>query len=130
MANHTANRRKTISSLIARAVAICCGYTLWYLFSQSALIEQTLTLPITWYDLPEDKQIISPDQVEIRIAATRQQTARIRSWLSCAYVSGQDLHDGQQELLITQDNFFVPHDLKLIHCSPSILSVTVQDKKA
>jgi hypothetical protein len=121
-----------MSNLVLKTFSLLAGYAFWYLLSQSHMIDQTITVPITWFDIPEEMCLNAPQSVTITMRAQRNSLKKTIPYIDAVHLSAQHLSVGTHQIALTQDNFFVPDDVKLLHCSPSLISVVVstQEKAA
>lgn len=113
------------SNLVLKTFSLLTGYAFWYLLSQSHMIEQSITMPIAWFDIPEGMYIQAPQSITLTIAVKRNVLKKTAAHFDAIHLSARDLAIGTHHIAITQDNFFVPDEVKLLHCSPSLISVNV-----
>jgi hypothetical protein len=121
-----------MSNFILKIGALLVGYSLWFLLSQTQVIEQTVQVPVVWYDVPEGMIVASTKEVTITVCLKRNQSHLVHTALQTIHLSAEQLRIGKNTIALTKDHFFVPPDIKLLHCTPSLLSVdvSVQEKTA
>ncbi len=120
------------SNFILKIGALLTGYSLWFLLSQTQVIEQTVHVPIVWYDIPEGMTIASNNAIAVTVCHKRNQLHLVQTALQALHLNAKELVTGKTIIALTEDHFFVPPDIKLLHCTPSLLSVdlSVQEKTA
>ena len=125
-------KQTLMSNFILKTGALLTGYSLWFLFSQTQVVEQTVRVPIVWYDVPEGITIKSNNAIAVTVCHKRNQSHLLHTALQTIPFSADQLRIGKNNIALTKDHFFVPPDIKLLHCTPSLLSVdlSVQEKTA
>ena len=121
--------RQTVNNLILNGMILCSAYSFWYSLSMNHIIQQSITVPVVWYDLPSTLEIACQDNITIEYSCKRSDMPFVKNFLKGIYLSGEAIEIGAHEKLITKDNFFVPDTIKLVDCRPSLISFTVQEKK-
>lgn len=58
--------------LIYKIMALICGYGLWFTLAQKQLIQQTVRVPVAFYNYPKNYLIDGPETTKVRISGTRQ----------------------------------------------------------
>ncbi|OQA34904.1 MAG: hypothetical protein BWY54_00768 [Candidatus Dependentiae bacterium ADurb.Bin331] len=125
--------KQTITSnFILKTASLLAGYSLWFLLSQTQVVEQTVQVPVVWYDVPEGMIIKNQKDISVTVCHKRNQANYLSTALQAVHINAQQLTLGKNSIALTKDHFFVPADIKLVHCTPSLLSVDVyvQEKKA
>ncbi|HLB94177.1 MAG TPA: CdaR family protein [Candidatus Babeliales bacterium] len=58
--------------LIYKIMALICGYGLWVTIAKTQLVQQTIRVPVAFYNLPKNYVVDGPETTKVKISGTRQ----------------------------------------------------------
>jgi hypothetical protein len=109
---------------ITKICSIILAYSIWFCVAQHQLISQTYQAPIYFYDATT-KKIHAPDFVQITLQGSRKELYSFKAHHASIHLDGSKLIDGNQEIILTRENLFLPDTLKLVDLLPSHISIQV-----
>lgn len=110
---------------ITKICSIILAYSIWFCVAQHQLISQTYQAPIYFYDAAT-KNIQAPDSIQITLQGPRKELYNFKSHHASIHLDGSKLTAGNQEIILTRENLFLPDTLKLVDLLPSHISIQVQ----
>ena len=108
-----------------RVFALMMGYWLWYCISCNQLQRATVEVPLCFYN-QESQVIEAPETVCITMQGYKHDLLRAHREELAAHIDGSTLHAGENHILISKELLFLPPRIKLLHCNPSVVMVTVK----
>ena len=106
--------------------ACIIGYGIWIIFSQYQIITHTIQVPVCFYKIAENHQIIAPDTINIIISAQRKILQKFDAYNSAIHLDASILDSGNNHVMLTKENLFLPDEINLINLIPSHIQVQLQ----
>jgi hypothetical protein len=109
---------------ITKICSIILAYSIWFCVAQHQIISQSYKASIFFYDTA-NKQFQAPDAVQITLQGSRKELYNFKEHHATIHLDGSKLHTGEQEIILTRENLFLPDTLKLVDLVPSHISIQV-----
>jgi hypothetical protein len=112
------NKSKILRSFFAVVAAILW----WGAYESYRVIERAYTIPCCVYYQDSEKHAHldeAPEMIQVQLRGTRRALRTLDTESLAAHIDGILLEKGKQQLLITEENLFLPPTIKLINWSPS-----------
>lgn len=111
--------RKKPRNVPLKIISLILGYTFWYIFGSSHTSTAWITIPLYFYNVPEEKSIKAPETLSAKISGKRSELRMLDTKELAIHINAQQLHDGKNLLTITPEIIFLPDSIKLVHYCPS-----------
>lgn len=109
-----------------KVFSLILGYTFWYIFSYGQTITIEYTIPLCFYNVPNQSQLKSPETVKVHLQAKRNLLYALNPKKLAVHIDAQTLHAGNNQVVISaKKNLFLPEHIKLIHYTPARLEVAL-----
>jgi hypothetical protein len=107
------------------------GYLFWIILVQNQKINTTTDVPLCFYGLNENLEIIAPENIQIKILAKRIDLANIdHSQIAAIHVDANKYNIvGEYKIKLNDTDIFLHNKIKLIDYFPSEISIKVKEKK-
>ena len=109
-----------------KVISFILGYTFWYIFSNAHMTTSWITIPLYFYNIPSHKKIIAPENLLVKVAGKRSELRCLDIKNFAAHIDAQKFLDGPNRITISDENLFLPENIKLIHYCPSNLSAELE----
>jgi hypothetical protein len=106
--------------------ACIIGYGIWAIFSQYQIINHTMQVPVCFYKIAENQQIIAPDNISIIVSAQRKTLQKFDAYNSAIHLDASILDSGNNHVMLAKENLFLPDEINLINLIPSHIQVQLQ----
>jgi hypothetical protein len=117
-----------LNSIPLKLISIILGYTFWYIFGHSHTITTWITVPLTFYNVPQYNTVKAPEYVSLKISGKRADISALDITELAIHINAQKLQEGPNLLPITSESLFLPPSIKLVHYSPSNPMVELHKK--
>ena len=105
-----------------KVLSLLFGYFVWFMFSQSATVQATFTVPVCFYN--NTRTISSaPEKVQITLQAKRSDLYRCDIDSLAVHINGASLCAGTNTIVVNESTLFLPESIKVVHCIPYSLEV-------
>jgi hypothetical protein len=118
----------TGSNLPLKLLSLFFGFSFWYLFMQKYDDHQQLTVPISFYNIPSDVIISSPEMATITVHGKRIDIRTIDMSELAFHINAQLLKKGKNSISLLADQLFLPDHVSLLSSSPSTILVYVDER--
>ncbi len=116
--------KKALANNIALKVASAIlGYALWSIMSQQQTVTITHEAHLCFYNLPPTYHINAPETVAISLQGKRKHLDQLDSSRLAIHINGQELHVGEQPLIMNEKKLFLPEIIKLVHYCPTVITI-------
>lgn len=116
--------KKTLArNIILKIISLIFGYALWHIVSQHQTITVTHPAALFFYNIPTNYQINAPEIVAIKLQGKRKHLDLIDPNKLAIHINGQELYLGEQPLIMNEKKLFLPEIIKLVHYSPTIITI-------
>lgn len=109
---------------ITKIFSLVLAYSIWFCVAQHQVISQTYQAPVYFYDT-EHKNIQAPESIQITLQGPRKELYNFKTHHASFHLDGAKLNQGQQEIILSRENLFLPDSLKLVDLVPSHISIHV-----
>jgi hypothetical protein len=117
------NIRLATTNIVLKTISLLLGFTLWYIMSNTLHTSFWLTVPVCFDNTPESFALDAVDHIRICIGGTRADTRSLNTKEIAFHIDGQQLHTGDNTLLVTSEKLFLPPSIKLLNYEPLVLHV-------
>jgi hypothetical protein len=106
-----------------KVLSVILGYSLWSFLAQHCLITQSITVPVCFYNTTSGHIQANTPTITIAITGTRS-NMRLCTETGC-HINATSLSEGEHMIMPHEKNLFLPKSVKLVHCEPRVIKVTV-----
>ncbi|MGC8529611.1 MAG: CdaR family protein [Leptospirillia bacterium] len=119
--------RSLMGNLPIKILALVLSLFLWYHISRTGNEYLTLTLPVTVTNLPPHLELnrATPDHVTVTLKGPPGMGSQIRPERLTILLDGHNFRPGRTNLLLESGNVALPSGIRVIHFSPSSLSLRI-----
>ena len=107
------------SSAPLKIISLILGYTFWYIFGQSHTITAWISVPLSFYNVPQHTSLTAPEYISLKITGKRSDITALDLSALAIHIDAQKLHEGANLIALSSQSLFLPHTIKLVHYSPS-----------
>lgn len=116
----TSPAKKTIwSNTPLKIISLLLGYTFWYIFGSSHISSAWITVPVCFYNIPQQISLNGPESIALKIAGKRSELRALDLDNLAIHINAECLTIGKNSLTLTEQSLFLPESIKLVHYSPS-----------
>lgn len=116
------------SSSIIKITSVIIGFCFWFILSDFRPIEIAYTVPISFYN-DEQYTIEAPETITVQLKGYKTDLYAADLTSLTAMIDLKQLHEGTNHIILTEENLFLPSEIKLVHYSPLNIVVMVKNKK-
>jgi len=121
--------RRTILNKNAplKVLSLILGYTFWHVFGNIFTITLTTSVPLCFYNTPDNMHINAPHTIAITLAGKRAQLQKVDLEHLAIHIDAHAMRTGNYPLAINNTTLFLPDSIKLVHYEPVPLMITTQN---
>ncbi len=108
-----------------KALSFIFGFLVWVLLSQSYQTTLWLKVPLCFYN-QQGKTIQAPEMISVQLQGTRADLLLLDLKQLAVHVDAHQLTQPIQSVAINSHNLFLPDSIKLVHYTPSNITITLQ----
>jgi len=116
------------TNIVLKIISCILGCVTWYIVAGSCTHTLQVTVPLTFYNIPEQWTISAPETIIITLLGKRNIIRSIDTAILAAHINGSILHEGTQSAILTSQQLFLPSSIKLIDWNPMPLLITITQK--
>lgn len=105
-------------------VSFVFAYALWCILSGSQVVEHTVCATLSFYNTTSLISIAAPEHVTLTLQGKRSLLKYVRHNALTVHIDARLLTKGTQQLSIDKRTIFLPDSIKLVHYSPTQVTVT------
>jgi hypothetical protein len=113
---------------VTKLCSIILGYSIWFCIAQHQTMSQSYEALICFYDT-KTEHITAPSSVEITVQGNRKELYKFKKEHATIHLDGSTLKEGEQEILLSRENLFLPDTLKLVDLVPTHISIHVDTNR-
>lgn len=123
----TAKLKKIIcSNAPLKIISLILGYSFWYIIGHGSIINIWLTIPLSFYEIPDNITLRAPEMVSINITGKRSDLYSLDKEKLAVHINAHGLSLGYNNVSITTETLLLPDNIKLIDYRPSNILVEVR----
>lgn len=113
------------NNLLLKIFSLIFGYCLWHVISQSHVTTQEHCVPLFFYNIPQQTNIVAPDHITVQLRSTKAALKNLAA--SCAaHIDAQTFHEGNNLIHITSETLFLPKNIELTYVTPAPVMVALE----
>ncbi|KKP35801.1 MAG: hypothetical protein UR26_C0002G0101 [candidate division TM6 bacterium GW2011_GWF2_32_72] len=121
-------KNKILNNSTLKIASLFIGYSFWFIFSQNHKTNVSQTIPVCFYNIDEQTEIESPENLQITLNSNRQNFYSLDTKALALHIDAKDLKEGPNLVHVGGENLFLPEQIKLVQCSPSNLMIYIKHK--
>ena len=118
---HSTNNTKKKNLL--KFIALLSGYILWRVISNYHITSMTFMVPLSFYNIATYK-IRAPETVSVTLKGHKKSFIQLAETLAI-HINIAMLHEGDNEIRVSNQNLFLPDEIKLVKWSPHYFTITL-----
>ena len=111
-----------LNTLFLSCMSLVFGYTLWKGISNNKTITVAYTVPLSLYNTGET-EFEYPEEVTVTLKGKRSALQTVTR-NSAVHIDATTLSEKATQLALSDKHLFLPHDVKMVDCSPRIITIT------
>lgn len=115
-----------ISRPFIKINACLIGYGLWIIFSNNQIITTTIKVPVCFYQVAQNNNIIAPNTIDIIVMAPKKILQKFDIYNSAIHINASTFNIGDNHILLKKENLFLPDEINLVNLIPSSLQIQLQ----
>lgn len=124
----TAYTQALHSNLSLKITAFIIGYSLWAALSNTHTTEISYRVPITFYNLPKNCSITSPDFLDVTLMGKKAQLRSLKPATLAIHIDGASLKQGENHIGPSTASLFLPEQIDVVNYTPSHLVIYVDSQ--
>ncbi len=120
-------KKLVTTSSVVKITSCIIGFCFWFILSDFRAIEITYTVPISFYN-DEHYSIEAPETITVQLKGHKTDFYAADLTSLTAIVDLKQLHEGTNHIILTEENLFLPPEIKLVHYTPLNIVVMVKNK--
>lgn len=105
-------------------ISLILGYSFWYIASYDQTVMLQLNVPLC-FSGSIDYTFDAPEKIDITLKGKRADIYALDKNALAAHININKLLPGKHGILLTEQHFFLPKNVMLVHYKPSNLMVTI-----
>ena len=118
-------KKSLFSNAPIKAISLILGYTIWSMLSQSHTSSVWLDVPLCFYNEQNKTAKSSSESIRVHLAGSRLDLSNLDLTTLAAHINLNNYKRGRSQLTIDTKHLFLPDSVKLVHCKPSNILITV-----
>lgn len=114
-----------LSNAPLKVISFILGYSSWYLLGTAHTHTIWKTIPLSFYDVPQQHTVNAPESVTILLSGKRAHLRNLNEKHLAAHINGHDLKQGTHPITLTTQELFLPDSIKLVHYTPTTILIEV-----
>jgi len=107
------------NKIFLKISSLVMGAMFWYLWSGIYPITRDVTVPLTFYNVPEGMVVACQDELAVQLRATRPAFLALDAEQLIVHVDAHRFVEGPNGLTIGADSLFLPDNIRLVDYTPS-----------
>lgn len=124
----TVLKKLLLDSLPLKVISLTLGYAFWCMLSQTHTASLQLTVPLTFYNVPQALAVQAPETVHITLVGKRSDLWHIDQKTLALHIDMAGKQAGEHPVQLTVAHAFLPETIKLVDYTPCNLSVHLTAK--
>lgn len=113
-----------INNFNLKIISFMAGICFWYFLSNLRTIEIEYSVPLTLYGTKVDMYNLDTDEnITVRLRGYKNDLYGIDFNNLAFHINADTLQNGENHIILTEQDLFLPHTIKLVHYSPSNIVV-------
>ena len=118
--------KRITNNLMLKGIACMLGVLCWLKYSHNAPVHCWVTLPISFYNTPEDQKIDAPELVQVHIRGKRTDLYLLDTNKCAIHLDAQHLAPGMNKVHIASGDICLPEAVTMVNYNPSPVSVKIE----
>jgi len=107
------------NKLFLKVSSLMLGTLFWYVWSGVYPLTRHVSIPLSFYNVPEGKMVSAQDDLHVQLRATRPAFIALDDEQLVVHVDARKFADGPNGVAVTTDSLFLPDNVRLVDCTPS-----------
>jgi len=112
-----------------KVLAPIMGYGFWYMLSYNQVISVWLTIPISFYNIPQHVTLDTVETVSINIAARRSHLYSLDTRYFFIHIDAQHFHPGTNYFTMTTNQVLLPRTITLLQYKPANICIHMKQER-
>ena len=117
-----------LNNVQIKIISIILGYSFWHIFSLSHTCLIWMEAPLSFYNMPKNLQIESPEKVKIQLSAKRADLYTIDKETLAFHINMQHAKEGNIITSLTKEQLLLPETIKIVRYYPANVAIKVIKK--
>lgn len=117
---------KKLLNPLYKISACIIGYSIWYCIAATQQTSIVVSVPLCFYNIPNNHTILAPEEVSITLQAKRETIHTLDGKPLVAHIDGSTLHTGENMILLTPETLFLPNSIAVLHCNYSPIKISLE----
>jgi len=122
-------RYQNIHTLHLKILALCIGYGLWYILSQTNSATITVSVPLCFDNTQQTQTIEAPETVSVTLSGPRNELATLELDSLAIHLEISHLPLKKHTITLCSNNLHLPEQVNLIHYEPSPITLQINEQQ-
>lgn len=118
-------RKITLNTHLLKLFSITIGFFIWTIISQLHITTIKYSIPLFFYNIPQEINIKAPEFVTIELRGTKKVLRQLNLTHLAAHIDIQNLKLGDNVLALSKQALFLPASIELLHTQPSPIVISL-----
>jgi YbbR domain-containing protein len=126
MINSLTHKKIFTNNLSLKIVAFIAAYSLWACFAPRQIIDQTIKVPISFYNVPAGLTVHAAETVTLTVRAKRSTLAHLCASPVIINIDATAYKPGTIVLPVQTEQLLLPPGVTMVDCTTTTITITVQ----
>lgn len=118
------------TNIMLKFFSLLFGFTFWFIWGANQVTTRAVEVPICFYNDTGAYDIAAPEKISMVLSGKRNDLVRIDVAQLAMHIDASTLAMGEQLLMPTSEQLFLPSTIKLLHWHLNNPIITVREKIA
>jgi YbbR domain-containing protein len=119
-------KKLLLANLPLKLISLTLGYAFWCMLSQTHVATREFSVPLTFYNVPEQLIVQAPESVRVTLVGKRIDFWNLDRKALAAHIDLTGKQTGDHPITICAADLFLPDTIKVVHYAPSNISVQLR----
>ena len=99
--------------------SLLLGAFFWYVWSGIYPLTRNVSVPLSFYNIPDGAVVTSPEELTVQLRGTRQAFLALDAETLAMYIDAHRFAEGPNNVTVGADSLFLPESVRLVDYTPS-----------
>lgn len=114
-----------LSNPAIKLYALAFGFLIWLIISQSHIVSITKTVPLSFYNQPQNRQVYAPETITVSSFGPKGHLVQTFGSEYAVHINLDGYEPGTHKIELSQQDLFLPQSVKLLQLKPSMLQIKI-----
>jgi len=109
-----------------KIISLLASFVLWNIYVRTIFVEKTVHIPVYVYNAPDNITCDSPETIEITLSGKQSIMRTIEHKSMLLQVNAAHCTNPINWIPVTESDISMPHDIRMVHAYPSMITIRTQ----